>query len=209
MRHFHLCDEKRSQVELLKVVKDSQPTSQDNRNIEIYLGDFNTKVDQILNSGDITEKEATFCLLDQRTFECHWGTVRKLAQFKAAGHKIELFYFLANGWLERALHAQKDLDVLAAWWGRDDWSKLRGMSRDQRRDTLVERFKRELGYRSVKAWPIYERENGGAVMYYMIHATDHPEAPKLMSRAYRNTVSPLGPIEQLKILFPETLLEES
>jgi hypothetical protein len=41
-------------------------------------------------------------------------------------------------------------------------------------------------------------------MYYMIHATDHPEAPKLMSRAYRNTVSPLEPIEQLDLgLFPE------
>jgi hypothetical protein len=75
------------------------------------------------------------------------------------------------------------------------------MSREERCDVLVGRFKRELGYLSVRAWPIYERENGGAVMYYMIHATDHPEAPKLISRAYRNTVSPL---EQLDLgLFPE------
>ena len=79
------------------------------------------------------------------------------------------------------------------------------MSRDERRDVLVGRFKRELGYQSVKAWPIYERESGGAVMYYMIHATDHPEAPKLMSRAYRNTVSPLEPVEQLSLgLFPDS-----
>ena len=42
-------------------------------------------------------------------------------------------------------------------------------------------------------------------MYYMIHATDHPEGPKQMSRAYRNTVLPLEPIEQLRLeLFPET-----
>jgi hypothetical protein len=46
--------------------------------------------------------------------------------------------------------------------------------------------------------------NGGAVMYYMIHATDHPDGPKQMSRAYRNTVLPLEPIEQLRFeLLPE------
>lgn len=204
MRHFHLCDQKRSQIRLLVELKDGQPPCEYARNVEIYEGDFNIKVDEILNSGDITEKEATFCLLDQRTFECRWATLEKIAKFKTVNHKIEIFYFLANSWLERALHAQKDLDVLAAWWGRDDWATLRSMSREERRDELVSRIKRELGYRSVKAWPIYERENGGAVMYYMIHATDHPEAPKLMSRAYRNTVSPLEPIEQLNLgLLPE------
>jgi three-Cys-motif partner protein len=199
MRHFHLCDAKRSQIDLLNQIKNSLPSSNHARNIEIYYGDFNEKISDILASGDITTKEATFCLLDQRTFECHWATVERLARFKSSGHKIEAFYFLANGWLERALHAQKDLDVLATWWGRDDWTRLKEMSRDERRDVLVERFKRELGYRSVKAWPIYERANGGAVMYYMIHATDHPDAPILMSRAYRNTVSPLEPVEQLKL----------
>lgn len=29
------------------------------------------------------------------------------------------------------------------------------MSRDDRRDAFVDRFKRELGYRSAKAWPIF------------------------------------------------------
>ena len=36
-------------------------------------------------------------------------------------------------------------------------------------------------------------------MYFMIHATDHPEAPKFMGRAYRRAVFPLEPIEQLKL----------
>ena len=83
--------------------------------------------------------------------------MEKLARYKKSGHKIELFYFLANGWLERALSGQKDLDVLARWWGQDDWTELRKMSRDERRDALVLRMKRDLGYQSVKAWPIYER----------------------------------------------------
>jgi three-Cys-motif partner protein len=202
MRHFHLCDAKRSQVKLLRQMKAGQPTPPYPRNIEIYEGNFNDKVDKILKSGDVTDKEATFCLLDQRTFECHWKTVRTLARFKTKGTKVELFYFLANSWQERAFAAQKKVHVPAAWWGREDWKKVRDMGRDDRRDAFVDRFKRELSYKSVKAWPIYGRNNGGALMYYMIHATDHPEAPKLMSRAYHATVSPSGPFEQPK-LFPE------
>lgn len=210
IRHVHLCDAKLAQVKRLQALADAQPTFDSSgrriqRDIHVYKGDFNEKVDEILAAGDITDKEATFCLLDQRTFECDWETVVKLARFKKTGHKIELFYFLANGWLERALSGQKDLDKLARWWGRDDWTQLRTMTRDERRNALVNRLKTDFGYKSVKAWPIYERENGGAVMYYMIHATDHPEGPKQMSRAYRNAVFPLEPMEQLTLeLFPES-----
>lgn len=209
IRHFHLCDESRGQVARLTELKNEQPTRDGkgrklNRNIHIYHGDFNAKVDEILGGGTISEKEATFCLLDQRTFECQWKTIEKLAAYKKSGNKIEIFYFLANGWLERALAAQKEEGVVEQWWGRDDWTQLRRMSRDERRDIIVARLKRDLHYKSVKAWPIFERENGGAIMYYMIHATDHPEAPKFMSRAYRRAVLPLEPVEQLTLdLFKE------
>jgi hypothetical protein len=36
-------------------------------------------------------------------------------------------------------------------------------------------------------------------MYQMIHASDHPEAPKLMGRAYRNAVNVEEPPAQLEI----------
>jgi len=42
-------------------------------------------------------------------------------------------------------------------------------------------------------------------MYFMIHAGDHPKAPKFMTRAYRRAVLPLEPIEQLNLdLFKES-----
>ena len=102
IRHFHLCDEKVGQIARLNELKEAQPTrdSKDrklNRKIHLYHGDFNSKVDEILGAGTISEKEATFCLLDQRTFECKWETIKKLAAYKKSGNKIELFYFLANG----------------------------------------------------------------------------------------------------------------
>jgi three-Cys-motif partner protein len=146
--------------------------------------------------------EATFCLLDQRTFECHWDTVCKLAAYRATGFKIELFYFLANGWLERALAGLRDYYKWQAWWGREDWQTVAQMTRDQRAVELRRRFETELGYRFVMAWAIYEAKETNRIMYYMIHASDHPEAPKLMERAYTDTVRGQGG-QRLKIVLPE------
>jgi three-Cys-motif partner protein len=137
-------------------------------------------VDRILEAGTLSEKEATFCLFDQRTFECEWDTVEKLARYKKSGMKIELFYFLANSWLDRALSGQKDKEKLARWWGRADWSKLKEMGQNARRDAIVDRMKNELGYQHVMPWQIFKRKTAGIVMYYMVQATDHPEAPVQM-----------------------------
>ena len=68
-----------------------------------------------------------------------------------------------------------------------------------RAQCLTNRIRDELGYTSVKAWPIYERQNGGKIMYFMIHATDHPAAPMLMNRAYTHAVLPVEPMEQLSL----------
>jgi len=36
-------------------------------------------------------------------------------------------------------------------------------------------------------------------MYYMLHATDHPDAPILMDRAYEQAVQPKEPLDQLAL----------
>ncbi len=211
IRHIHLCDANRTQIQRLSTLRAAQPEIDDkgrkiNRTIQIYHNDFNQAIDEILGAGEISENEATFCLLDQRTFECDWLTVDKLSRYKKSGNKIELFYFLANGWLERALSGQKDTDKLARWWGQDDWADLRSMSRDQRRDSIVHRLKADYRYQSVKAYPIFKENSGGAIMYYMIHATDHPEGPVQMARAYRNTVRPDDPFEDRQLdMFEEPM----
>jgi len=48
-------------------------------------------------------------------------------------------------------------------------------------------------------WAVYSRKFGGSLMYFMIHATDHPVAPGLMSRAYNKAVSPPETHEQLAL----------
>lgn len=196
LRQFHLFDRAKKQLKHLYNLKQSHP----DREVNIYKGDFNKRVVELLKSGKIQQKEATFCLLDQRTFECHWLTLQALASYKKSGNKVELFYFLPRFWFSRALAAQKNTAALEKWWGRqDNWGALRRMGRNEFLQMVVGRFKRELGYRSVIPWPIYKSEKGKTVMYYMIHATDHPAAPDLMARAYEKAVLPKEPLEQLAL----------
>lgn len=197
LRHFHLVDLGATQVQALRQLK-ARTTARD---VRIYRGDFNTVVDQLLQPDVLRQTEATFCLLDQRTFECQWDTVRKLAAYRASGYKIELFYFLASGWLDRAFAALQDHEKWQAWWGRDDWQKVATMSCGQRAEEMRKRFQTELGYKFAMAWAIYAAKETNRIMYHMIHASDHPEAPKLMERAYTDIVRGQNG-KQLKIDLP-------
>jgi len=204
MRHFYLYDADVRQVARLRALVAAQPPRdtgrrEPRRHVAVTHGDFNAEVHALLDQGVIRGTEATFCLLDQRTFECHWATVQALALHRHTGRKIELFYFLPNAWLDRALAAQQDVGVLERWWGRRDWEILRAISGLPRAQIVVRRFKDEFGYRSAKALPIYERADESRVMYYMIHATDHPDAPPLMARAYRRAVLPKESPQQLAL----------
>src|SRR5262249_8738090 len=186
-------------VNELEKLKSQQPLVR-GRSIEVVSGDFNNTVHDVLKRSKITEKTASFCLLDQRTFECHWQTVTTLSKFKAAGHTIELFYSLASGWLDRPLTGTtKNVEQINLWWGDENWKRIQGMNSFSRAAMFANRFREELGYAHAYSWPIYERGAQGRVMYHMIHATDHPEAPKLMNRAYFNATKAREPLEKLQM----------
>jgi three-Cys-motif partner protein len=187
LRHFFLCEANpKSFLALRKCVYEIPAPK--GRTIELYRGDFNTKITEILRSPYITDKEATFSLLDQRMFECHWSSVKKLAEKKKT-MKIELFYFFGSGWVKRALKGvTRNREIVENWWGRNDHSELKNKTREEISQLLVQRFREELGYRHVTPYPIFKREQNNIVMYEMLHATDHNDAPELMNRAYRQAV---------------------
>jgi len=171
-RHFHLFDSDKEQIRRLEEMKAEQPThvkvgkKMCRRDIHIYPGDFNENVHKLLDSKSIGQREATFCLLDQRTFECHWSTITALSKYKREGeNKIELFYFLPNSWQDRALAALKNDRILQDWWGREDWQDLRKVNTFRRRDLFTDRFVEELGYKYSTPWPIYDRPAGTRIMY--------------------------------------------
>jgi len=124
LRKFFLFELDEKKVEMLRALRESQPPPDKNKNepkrvIEIFAGDMNENIRQILDTKKISVNEATFCLLDQRTNQCDWATVQALAKYKT-DKKIELFYFFANKWLPRSLAALKDRERARKWWGNDD-----------------------------------------------------------------------------------------
>jgi three-Cys-motif partner protein len=193
-RNFYLFDDNKNQVARLQELKDSQPPQdpakkEPKREIVVEHGNCNSLIINLLKSGKIKEKEATFCLLDQRTFECEWRTLVALSKYKST-NKIELFYFLPHSWLDRAIAAQRDKTTIQKWWGRADWAVVADTPPGNRVLLFIDRFKTELGYWSVEPWPIFKSRDANQVMYYMIHATDHSAAPAAMQRAYAKAVGP-------------------
>jgi three-Cys-motif partner protein len=198
LRKFFLCELTKRGVTALKRLVKAQPEPRDRkgrklpRTIEVWPGDFNVNVETILKEGGITQKEATFCLLDQRTFECHWATLKRLAAYKEPpNNKIELLYFLGVGWIHRAISGIRNKDKLSRWWGKPDWIGLKLKTSWELAELVRKRFQDELGYRFSAAYPIYDKKASGKVMYYMIHASDHDEAPALMVRAHHKAVRSL------------------
>jgi three-Cys-motif partner protein len=200
LRSFFLCDIAPAKIRALQTMIASQPSNRQRR-ISLYEGDFNAHVADMLSSGHMREGVATFCLLDQHTFECEWRTVQALANAKKE-EKIELMYFVPTGWFGRAAAAQQDKSVIERWWGRNDWDRLSKMQGWERALAFCDRFKSDFGYAFAHPWPIFEMEGSrGRVMYHLIHASDHPEAPHLMARAYRTATKSLPPEEQLQMEF--------
>lgn len=199
LRHFFLCEITTKGVRALRRLAGEQIQATDKkgrklpRTIEIWPGDFNRNVEGLLDSGKIAPKEATFCLIDQRTFECDWETVRKLAAYKnPPNNKIEILYFLGVGWLHRAFSGiRKNEERARKWWGNSDWRELTSKTSWDIAELVRRRFEGELGYRHASAYPIFDKKKGNKVMYYMIHASDHPEAPALMVRAHHRAVRAL------------------
>lgn len=128
-RHFYLFDLSPTQVARLEALKQAQrppdrSKKERRRTIRVEQGDFNSLVGGLLRSDPFSQREAVFCLIDQRTFECHWATLEALAHYRITGYKIELLYFLPVAWLGRALANQQERQVIRQWWGRDDWERL-------------------------------------------------------------------------------------
>ena len=186
LRTFWLCDNDPEGVEMLRELKVEHHGKPKGRRVFVFPGDFNDRVDQILASGRIKNRTAVFAFLDQRTAECHWSTVRRLAAFKGRT-RIEQLYFLGVGWLHRSLTQSKTPERLAEldrWWGSRNWEDLKDMTQVELSWVVAQRFQSELGYTYSNLWPIYLKEGSRRTAFTLIHASDHPEASKLMRRAY-------------------------
>lgn len=209
LRRFHLFDDGESQCSLLKDLADTHHEHGELkklRKVNVYPGDSNVTLPKFLDENPIAIKEATFCLFDQRTKECDWATVETVAKHKVAGHKIEIFYFLAQGWIDRILTSKLgkiNTEKVVKWLGSDDWESYKRMDTHQRAKYFRNRFTQSLGYNYSKAYPIFKHGSEGKIMFWLIHASDHERAPDLMDRAYSGiglSRPDDGSMEQLELI---------
>jgi three-Cys-motif partner protein len=190
LRTFWLCDMEPRGLLQLRRLKQQHHGKPPSRRVFVIEGDFNQSVKGILKSDRLTRKAAIFALLDQRNTECHWATVKALAS-RAGRTKIELLYFLGTSWLHRSLATSERPERIAEidrWWGGPSWRSLTEMKQLQIVRAMADRFAQELGYQFVKPYPIMLDDDGTKAAFHLIHASDHPDAPKLMDRAYLDIV---------------------
>jgi three-Cys-motif partner protein len=171
-------------------------TPSDGRKFHVSKGDCNVKLPKRLEASPV--KGPAFCLLDQRSDECDWATVEAIARHKADPNKIEIFYFVMAGWYDRyraGLGPDRDKKLLK-WWGASNFPILDKASPDRAAELFAERFRAEFGYKHVVPFPIFDNVSpatSGTVKFYMIHASDHDDAPKLMKRAYKRLAAGWNP----------------
>ena len=193
IRNYYLFDKEGQQIEHLEGLK-KQYLLRDSKTrkhkIHVVSGDCNQTLPASLKGHPIREREASFCLLDQRSTECDWETVKCVANHKGfnGGNKIELFYFLAQGWIDRTIKSwRKDVEERCErWWGRPGVYDFLKLNSHERGRFMAERFKSEFGYAYSYPFPIQQEGVQGRIMFWMIHASDHPRAPDLMWQAYRH-----------------------
>ena len=202
-RQFFLCELNRNKFRTLKNMVDEQPEKK-NRTIVTHKGDVNIWVEEVLNSGVISDSVATFALLDQHTNQCHWRTVEILANHKQGSTKIELFYFYPTSWVNRSISKKNEAE-LDNWWGDDGWKEVKNLTPAESMQLMHSKIK-NLGYLDVSILPIYKKEDGGQILYHMIHATDHPDARKLMTRAYQKLVATPEELETIDMWEEQNLV---
>lgn len=194
LRRAVLFEEDAEKIPLLEELKQKYCEgfrTRSKRKVLVIHGDCNTEIPKYLTMHRIKPKQAAFALLDQRTHECTWELVKTIADHKrmSGEHKVEIFYFLAQGWMDRSIKSSKQeskLNEIDAWWGNKGWPNFLQLTSWERAKEMESRFKNELGYRFARAFPMRSKANEGRILFWLIHASDHPRANRLMIAAFKS-----------------------
>lgn len=174
-------------------------------------GDCNTVISRLLREGAIDRDRPCFALLDPDSTELEWTTVAELARYKPylppppgtstpASCKVEMWILVnTHHALVRLMPSDRTkheapphahiLDRVMggrdAWW--DLWLEGWGGG-DRLANRYADRLKTVLGYRFVHAQRVDDPDTNRP-QYYMVHASDHPNAHSLMRSAKREKMT--------------------
>jgi three-Cys-motif partner protein len=166
------------------------------RQFNVYPGDCNQTIDQVLADLRAWQWAPTFVFADQQGAEIAWSTLAKAARFRTGKWKAELWILMSPTMIAKgvkgtggAVFAER-VDVL---YGCDEWRRIQSarerqlISAEDYRDEMVNllrwRLQATLGYKLTARIPM--RMPNGLPIYDMVFATDHPVGDKIMTALYR------------------------
>lgn len=175
------------------------------RRFEIYSGDSNETIQQVL--ADLTEVRwaPTFAFVDPDGPHCHWTTLEALARHKpsTAKSKVELWILFPTLFMRQLpLHdpagpRPQDMDQIDQMFGNDQWEliyrarragDLKGIeARTEYVNLFRWRLQHVLGYHATH--PIDIPNEQGRPIYTMIFATDHPAGDRIMRSLYKKAAA--------------------
>jgi three-Cys-motif partner protein len=169
-----------------------------NRDIRVFAGDCNARVDSALRQLNDVTWAPTFAFIDQQGAEIRWSTLEKLARHKQRSkYKVEIWLLFAHAQLPRGLKRRSDIEDrfaqnVDAMLGTTDWriaynariadELTAGQFRDELTNWMRWKLENSLGYKHTHAFEL--RNVGGTPVYSMVFATDNDAGNRIMSHLY-------------------------
>jgi three-Cys-motif partner protein len=181
-----------------------------NRNFEVIAGDCNTTVRLALAGLREVNWAPTFAFVDPNGPDIHWSTLEALAKFKRSDRaKTEMWLLVAAGTFMRNLHTDgtvpdSEAVKLNRMYGTEQWRAIfegkvagdltAGDAREEYVNLMRWRLETLLGYKFTHSLEIFN--TGGASIYHMVFATDHPVGHEIMSSLYNAAATELPEMRQ-------------
>ncbi len=163
---------------------------------EVYEGDCNLIMDEVLKNLEHLRWSPTFAFVDQQSAEVHWSTLAKVAAFRRGNFKSELWVLMSPAMIIKGVTGTNG-DAYAMrvdrLYGAADWRNIwraweRGdVDPEGFRTEMVNLFRwkvqQDLGYGFTARIPM--RMPNNVTIYDMVFCSDHPAGERIMSWLYK------------------------
>lgn len=166
------------------------------RHFNVYSGDCNETIDQVLHGLLPYRWAPTFAFVDQQAAEVRWETLGKLARFRSGKRKTELWILASPSMITKGVAGTNGAEFAAQvdlLYGTTDWRRIQEARRsesitaEEYRDEMVNllrwRLETVLGYAATARIPMRLPTN--LPIYDMVFATDHEVGTRIMNHLYR------------------------
>jgi three-Cys-motif partner protein len=165
------------------------------RSFEVYAGDCNQTINQVLADFSQWRWAPAFVFADQQAAEIDWETLAKVAAFRTGKWKAELWILMSPAMIVKGAtgtNNQAFATRVDALLGSPNWRRIQSarrtdlISAEDYRDEMVNllrwQLEHTLGYGMTARIPM--RLPSGMPLYDMVFATDHPVGNKIMTDLY-------------------------